>query len=247
MKVNTELAVRSALDHLLDMIRLNRGDNQGLREMVPALYLRLGQDQECYDFAKFWQELHYDSSYDYRDMDAPFLHIKDADVFEPPTLFTKTKYPSLSKCLAVMLIKIRLFIDLQVLEHANKEVGRQLPPELLEPIIKDTVRSVVRRNLAAISRKDLPQQIDTLDSEIRELHAKVHKANEYFWLMLLHPEEYIDQPPRMYTFGSAEEAHLHVRYNYNAWSETSGAMEVARELTRVVLLKQRDEEATAKA
>jgi len=41
LKIKNRIAVRTALDHLLDMLRLNRSDNMGLRDIVPALYLRL--------------------------------------------------------------------------------------------------------------------------------------------------------------------------------------------------------------
>jgi hypothetical protein len=26
----------------------------GVRDLIPALYIRLDQDQECYDFLKWW-------------------------------------------------------------------------------------------------------------------------------------------------------------------------------------------------
>lgn len=44
--------VHEALEHMQDMLRLCRSDNLGLREMMPAMMLRLDLDQECYDFVK---------------------------------------------------------------------------------------------------------------------------------------------------------------------------------------------------
>lgn len=44
--------VQEALDHMLDIIRLCRKDNVGLRNYVPAAMLRLDRDQDCYDFVK---------------------------------------------------------------------------------------------------------------------------------------------------------------------------------------------------
>ncbi|KAF4997648.1 hypothetical protein FGRMN_3680 [Fusarium graminum] len=38
-------AVEVALQHSLDMIRLCRADNLGVRSLIPALNLRLGRDQ----------------------------------------------------------------------------------------------------------------------------------------------------------------------------------------------------------
>ena len=50
LEIKNRTAVQTALDHLLDMLRLNRKDNMGVRDLIPALYIRLDQDQECYDF-----------------------------------------------------------------------------------------------------------------------------------------------------------------------------------------------------
>lgn len=48
LEVKNRTAVQSALDHLLDMLRLNRRDVMGVRDTIPALYIRLDRDQECY-------------------------------------------------------------------------------------------------------------------------------------------------------------------------------------------------------
>ena len=57
-------AVKAARDHLLDMLHLCRGHNMGLRDVVPAVYLRPGRDQECCDFCKWWKEKR-DGAFDY--------------------------------------------------------------------------------------------------------------------------------------------------------------------------------------
>lgn len=48
MKINTDLAVEEALEHLMESCVLNRADNQGLRYLVPAQMIRLRRDQEAY-------------------------------------------------------------------------------------------------------------------------------------------------------------------------------------------------------
>ncbi|KAH8746918.1 hypothetical protein F5883DRAFT_700018 [Diaporthe sp. PMI_573] len=47
------VAVQTALDHLMDVLRLNRSDSMGLRNMVPSLMLRLGRNQDAYGFVKW--------------------------------------------------------------------------------------------------------------------------------------------------------------------------------------------------
>lgn len=54
LEVQTRTAVARALEHTLDLFRLNRSDNLGVRNLVPSLSIRLGRDQECYDFLKWW-------------------------------------------------------------------------------------------------------------------------------------------------------------------------------------------------
>ena len=48
IKAKSRRAIETAVRHLEDMFRLCRGDNMGLRDIAPHLYLRLGRDQECY-------------------------------------------------------------------------------------------------------------------------------------------------------------------------------------------------------
>lgn len=52
LEIETFDAVKFALDHNMDILRLNRSDNMGDQELVPALLLRLGRDQEYYDFGQ---------------------------------------------------------------------------------------------------------------------------------------------------------------------------------------------------
>lgn len=52
-KIRTREAVQASRDHVMDLLRLCRGDNMGVRDMTPALMIRLGHDQEAYDFMKW--------------------------------------------------------------------------------------------------------------------------------------------------------------------------------------------------
>ena len=54
LKIKTNAALLAAHAHLMDMLRLCWGDNMGVRDLVPALKLRLGKDQDCHDFCKWW-------------------------------------------------------------------------------------------------------------------------------------------------------------------------------------------------
>ncbi len=47
LNLGTLSSVTEALKHMRDMLRLCRGDNMGLRGLIPAVMLRLDRDQEC--------------------------------------------------------------------------------------------------------------------------------------------------------------------------------------------------------
>lgn len=51
--IGTKLSLSAAVVHIRNCLRLCRGDNLGLRYLAPALMLRIGQDQESYDFIKW--------------------------------------------------------------------------------------------------------------------------------------------------------------------------------------------------
>lgn len=45
--------VQEVLDHVLDMLRLERSNHLHVRLRAPVLYIRLGREQDAYDFLKW--------------------------------------------------------------------------------------------------------------------------------------------------------------------------------------------------
>lgn len=112
LKLRTFEAIEAAHEHLADMLQLCRGDNMGVRDMVPALLLRMGRDQECYDFIKWHATMGADDHYDWGDMSLPFLNVRDADVFEDVN-YLCGRWGNLSHVVAATLLKIRLLLALK--------------------------------------------------------------------------------------------------------------------------------------
>jgi hypothetical protein len=79
LQVNTKSAVEAALEHCLDTLHLNHNDNQGMRTIIPALYIRLGRDQECYDFLH-WRFINTNGECIFGD---PRFPVKKQDAFKP--------------------------------------------------------------------------------------------------------------------------------------------------------------------
>jgi hypothetical protein len=231
LKINTKQAVQTALDHLLDMLRLCRSDNMGVRDSVPSLYLRLGRDQEAYDFCKWWTTCDPDGEYDWGDMSLPYLNLHGEDVFESVDWLPKD-YPTLSYTVAVTLIKIRLLKDLRTLERIKREAGPHVPQEILDYIRSQAVSSIIAQNRTILERDDQSAQIRELEKQIKTLFDTVKKANRWFWPAMLKPERELTSRPNYYSSGNESEMVLRLQECYNAWIETPGAIGVIEELSK---------------
>lgn len=231
LKIKTYPAVETAHDHIMDMLRLCRGDNMGVRDLVPALKLRLGRDQECYDFCKWWVTTGQEGDYDWGDLDSPYLDVKNADVFEDPREETfLNKYGSLSHTTAVTLLKIRLLMDVRALQNSLM-IGEKVPQEVLDSVRGELVSgSVVAENRSIMNAQDQTSLIKKLESQVQDLYAAVQKLNKYFWPALLKPGKHLTARPEAYSHGSMEQMQLVLQYNLDAWTETPGALGVVRDL-----------------
>jgi hypothetical protein len=203
LKVKTYAAVEAALNHLLDMLRLCRGDNMGVRDVVPPLFLRLGRDQECYDFLKWWATTGQRGDYDWGDMDEPYLDLKDENAFEPPGLFAR-KYPAVAHVTCVALLKIRILFDLRALKSAAV-IGERVPQEVLDNICNQMVGNIVARRQDIMEGKNLDPLIEDLQTQVSDMYNTVKNSNKYFWSALLRPGASLTARPEAYSRGSEAE------------------------------------------
>ncbi|KAB5550780.1 hypothetical protein GE09DRAFT_1287542 [Coniochaeta sp. 2T2.1] len=210
LKLNNSPAVAPALDHLMDMLRLNRSDNMGLRDKVPALFLRLGRDQECYDFMKWWTTP--DDDYDWGDTTLPHLSIHGADALESPGVFCG-EYDGLGHTAMVgVTIGIGPLVPQEIIDQIRREItgSDAIPPSL-------------------VHRRDLSSVIGSLRAQVKQLFDAVHKNNKFFWDMLINPGSNLTAQPYAYSRGSVEEAQLALKHNYSSWIETPGAIAILEE------------------
>jgi hypothetical protein len=231
LKVKTPEAVDAALQHLMDMLRLCRSDNMGLRNLVPALLLRLGKDQECYDFIK-WQAITQKTpDYDWGDMSLPFLDVKDADVFEPVDVILG-RYFALSQNVSVALLKIRLLLDVRAASQPSTAMGEQLRQETLDSNPGQLVSAIFAKNKDIMATKAQAALIEKLESQVKELYTAIKSTNKHFWPALLQPGAHLTARPEAYSEGSLEEMQIFLQYNYDSWVETPGAIDVVRDLVK---------------
>ncbi|KAG6016193.1 hypothetical protein E4U54_002078 [Claviceps lovelessii] len=225
--------VQTALNHLADMVRLNRSDNMGLRSMIPPLLIRLGRDQDAYDFVKWHATTGQDPDYDWGNMSLPFLDIKGADVLEDVEPLFTTSWHDLSHTASVMLIKTRLFLDLRSLETAPLALDGKMPPELTQLVQNELVGFMLtaRPELLSLSAPDTTALMTKLKHQIKILFTYVRKYNDTFWQLLLHPPtDAMATRPSSFTLRSPEEAALHSGHCLHAWAETRGALELLQSM-----------------
>lgn len=112
----------------------------GVRELIPFMMLQLDRDQECYDFIKWYETSDPDGTYDWGDMDLPFLDVKNADPIEDVE-FMNLEPGSLNNRVAVMLLKFKILLDCIMIRLAQRVLVGKLPIELLQTIQRHILRS----------------------------------------------------------------------------------------------------------
>ncbi|KAL8934420.1 MAG: hypothetical protein Q9211_005235 [Gyalolechia sp. 1 TL-2023] len=204
LKIKTFDAVRAAADHVREMLRLCRRDNMGIRDLLPASYLRLGLDQEAYDFVKWWETKGREYDYDWGDMSLPFLDTTNADVFESPR-YLCDKYPSLTNMVCLALLKLKLLMDLKALRNSAL-LGGKLPRELFDRVKYFVPTSeIIRKNNEVMSSTDHTHQIRMLALQFGNLFSAITKANKHFWPALINPGENLSARPETYSMGGKQE------------------------------------------
>jgi hypothetical protein len=228
--------IEDALTIYLKLLKLNTVDNQAARYLVPALYIRLGKNQEAYDFLKGWG-LQFRGKPEAKQLDEPskaYLHVKNADATEEVELWTGSRFLDLAFVSSLQLIKVRLLLGLQHLLQARAELpqGSPMPPvrEILADVrgkycddILDRIPEIFADDASIVKKQG------ELNEQLKELFIAVDKYNKHFWPMMLQPEERdFASGSQMYTHGSRQEAHLAFSQTYPAWCETPMAIGMIR-------------------
>ncbi|EXK24032.1 hypothetical protein FOMG_19223 [Fusarium oxysporum f. sp. melonis 26406] len=229
LNVRTGEAVEVALKHSLDLLRLCRGDNLRVRSQVPALYLRLGRDQDAYDFIK-WYAVRGDSHYDWRDMNLPFLDMHGEDAFE--AVDEKPHHIELSFFVALTLIKIRLMKDLESLQGFLQSNPNATGEARYDHLQEEAMSDILLRRPDIVAQDNYEETIAELRRQALQLYRIVKEKNPHFWPGIMNPNLYAHSVPTIYTFGSREEAVLVFRNSWYSWSETEVAIQFIRGVIR---------------
>jgi hypothetical protein len=230
LNIRTGEACEAALGHCLEMLRLCRGDNMGARAKVPALYLRLGRDQEAFDFIKWYAANA--STYNWSNAELPFLNMQGEDALELDA--NVEKVIQLTYLSAMTLLKVRLMFDLSALQDEVAKVapGTMTAEKKMEYLREEALSDVLLSRPDIVNRADYTDLVTDLREQCFKMYAVVKRRNKFFWPALLNPDKYAVAIPGAYTLGSEAETVLAFRESWYSWSETAPAINFIRSVTQ---------------
>lgn len=221
LKIKTFDAVKAAFDLFMDMIRLCRSENT-FQFIVPALFIRLGMIQECYDFLKWHVTTGSRDDYDWKDLNLPFLDVRDADVFESVAEFTGQSANS-GYILPLMLIKMRLLMDVKSLQNSDFLDDQMLSPEIVNRIRKEVAGKILSKRKDILTSREHDQLIEKLEKQMQKLFTFANKKIERFWTRLLSVADYFAANPTL--SGTV----MTLFYYCDALLETPGSIDLIKE------------------
>ncbi|SPJ81865.1 uncharacterized protein FTOL_09270 [Fusarium torulosum] len=217
LQSNSQDDVELALLELWDMLKEDQADPLRLSDIIPHVLLRVGGEQECYDFIKWWA--FHGSKSPNHNRNSPFFNTKGANACESLRALLQTGL-SLSHLVALTLLKLRLFLDLNAFSSAKFDdsfgfdgtidsIDRPIG-ELAEDIFESSDSGRVARLAIDIQKQYL------------DLCERVNNANPYFWEGLATEE--LASAPGPHRSGSLDEARLVLHHCRLAWDESEDAL-----------------------
>lgn len=231
---NTRVAVQTALKEMLALMHVYRADNIELRYKVPALYLRLGRDQEAYDFMVWWTSV--PENYNWDDRGLLYLDTKGADALEQPDRWMRPVPENgprqMSHAILVLLIKIRLMSGLLTQQNASYAFRGVAPNEIVDEICRCAImdNASTSPDLTMGKPEATATAIEKLRPQIFNLFQMIHDANFYFWYAMtavdsakpLNPTDLATDVDRQKALKALDLVEL----TYTAWKQTPEAFKI---------------------
>ena len=228
LMIKTYSAVDKAREHLMKYLYLCGGENRLVRELVPAVDLRLSRDQECYDFCKWCARAGQSSNFDWNhwnDLSDPKSSHVNGDIFEPLDYVFTNPWTSASHIAAVTLLKIRILLTLRAVEN-TRLLSRKVPEDIIHCIQMDSVQgTVLERRKDVWQNRSLRAAIKTTQRHINELYGAMNRNNKDFWPALLDPEEHLKAKITEHPHGTLQKMQHALQQSYDAWLETPYALD----------------------
>ncbi|KAJ4154513.1 hypothetical protein NW754_001461 [Fusarium falciforme] len=124
---------------------------------------------------------------------------------------------------------MRVVLDLHAIQNATRVLRGTVPQEIIETVRRQLVGTIVESRLEILvgDIEETTRLTQTIKSQLSELYRSIDRYNPHFWpSMFNNPAAAIAARPVAYSAGSQEEAHLMLGYNFAAWAETPGAIDM---------------------
>ena len=220
MKNNSKLALELSIEHMLDLVWLNRGDNLGVRVLIPSIYCMVDRIQEAYDFLKWWTICSKDGNYDWGDINLPYCNLKDENMYEELSALKLHEFTQVHWLVSLFLIKYKLMVKLlaerelydSFLMGTHTRVGNDSPVQKLRGV------SVVLQTIEDYAMSQRGKYVSVLKGQLIELCKIIDKANKFVIPALLNPTPLLDQiPPRYMARETQDEAYAVVDWELDHW------------------------------
>lgn len=198
----------------------NKQNGQTAREFLSGLYLRLGRDQEYYDFLK--QKCNGDLEESYRCENGVPLRSATA---ENPL--------SIAHAAMLCLLKLRILRDLRDLDQADAALDNKLPAELFHEsrscLISPATKTDAALMKAIDKREDLKPHIQKPETDLQHLRGYINAMDKDYFEAIADLEKFHKLQP-MYQPELPMTKLL--TQTYDAWAETPGAIALWRSLCK---------------
>ncbi|KAK8218851.1 hypothetical protein IWZ01DRAFT_494122 [Phyllosticta capitalensis] len=213
MAVDTFEAYEKAWLQARDMILLARRDQLEIYFHLPYLLLRMGKEQELYDYLTWFET--YVPDQHFRDFENTNDEHKDADFFGPVDIFCRP-YSDLNTAFTVMPLKGKILLDLQKMLDGHE------------------VSQIVTKRLDDPSVVHYPSQhcwlIHHTDEQIRQLFRAIKQTWPWMWPAFLRPHRHL----KVNYFGWIEGTELEVCFapqrTHKLWKLMPEVIEMFRNL-----------------
>eukprot|EP00550_Attheya_septentrionalis_P001288 CAMPEP_0198285566 /NCGR_PEP_ID=MMETSP1449-20131203/4823_1 /TAXON_ID=420275 /ORGANISM="Attheya septentrionalis, Strain CCMP2084" /LENGTH=404 /DNA_ID=CAMNT_0043983023 /DNA_START=102 /DNA_END=1316 /DNA_ORIENTATION=+ len=188
--VINRLALELGLEHSLDLLCLNSGDNQGLRFFVPSIMIELGKYQQAYDFMKYW--------FLEASAEAPnCFHWKGEDVSEPleNMKLNECFFSNAGLVLDLALVKFNIYQAVRELQTLNN--GMEHGSDIISSIFT---------GMLDMPRECIGLNANHILNQTKQLLSIVHHLNKFILPNLAQPQRLMDMKVEYGTPGSIEEA-----------------------------------------
>ena len=229
-----EFLFEKALDYFMEIIKLNRTDNQGTRYTVPFLLLILNRDADCFNFLKWWLTDLFQST----DEQGDWHNLQNQDTLEDPCQWLNKDFDSsrifsitenISFHVAYLCMKLRLTAKIKlfksvedcILSHAA-DTGLETLPNTIPEFI-----GLIFGNKINVKSEDFCSEKQ--DEIVENLLLLINKSNGTVLPALLNPTPLLSKDePTAHSPGSPEEAYQAVLNSVDLIRSIPGSLDRIR-------------------